>query len=175
MVELDPSPWLILAVPFFLAVAYVFRRGLVRNEFRVRGKKGWAHYFTWSLGWTLATAVNLVFLGASMFVVYLALTRGSDFSREPELSMPPRGGRLTETIQVRREPSVLAECIADLNHGRVYDLGSGKRRVAVRNGRNAVLYTFEIEPDRGGSRMEVRRWSVSPFVGWARCLAPEDQ
>ena len=132
-------------------------------------------YPTWSLGWTFATAMNLVFLGASSFLAYGAPTQGSDFSREPELAMPPLGGRASETIEVAREPHALAQCIAELNHGQAYDLGSGNWRVAVRNGRNALLYTFEIHGDGGGSRVEVRRWGLSPFVGWAKCLAPEEQ
>ena len=174
MIQFDPSPWILLATPFWFAIAYVTHRGLVRNEFRVRAKNGWAHYPTWSIHWVIATVTNFIFFGFGAWIFYMTLFHGSDFSREPELPMPAVTGELIETVHVARSSDSLAQCMADLIHGQLFNLGRGDWRFVVRNGRNSVMYTFEIVPERGGSRMDVRRSMASPFVGWYRCTHPAE-
>ncbi|WP_299422645.1 hypothetical protein [Sphingomonas bacterium] len=168
---MDPSPWLLLTVPFLAVAAYVSYRGWARGQFRVPGRGGWAHYHNGSLDWYGATLLNLVFLGAGVFMLYQSVFRGSDFSREPVLPMPVLTGEPIETVKIKGDPGSLARCLATKNHGQLFALGQGSWRVVVRNGRNRVMYTFDIVPRGGASRMDIYRSWPSPFVGWDGCLA----
>ena len=170
MIGFDPSLWLLLAVPFLAAAIYVSWRGCARNEFRVRGEWPWKKYRTGSIDWYLSTLVNLTFVGAGFFMVYESTFRGTDFSREPELAMPALTGDLVDTIRVGSPPDALARCLADANHGKIFAPNDGTRRVAVVNGRNDVMYIFDIVPQGDVSLMKVYRLSSSPFVGWAGCV-----
>ena len=79
MLSLDPSPWLLVALPFWTGILYLTYRGLSRNEFRERGRWGWFHYQTWSLAWFLSTFMNLGLLAAFTFTVIQLLFNGSTF------------------------------------------------------------------------------------------------
>lgn len=169
MIRLDPSPWLLLTVPFLAVVLYFFDRGMRRNQFRVPARSGWATYPIGSLDWWTATAVNVVFVGSASFMLYESLFNGSIFSREPSLPMPALDGTHMASVIAREQPWELAQCLATLDHGQVYLIADGGRRVAVRNGRNSLLYTFNIVPDREGSRLDVYRSQFTPFVTWKGC------
>jgi hypothetical protein len=173
MTNLDPSPWLLLTIPFLAVGLYFFDRGVRRNQFRVPARSGWATYPTGSLNWWAATAVNVVFVGSALFMLFASLFNGSNFSREPSLPMPALDGARVASVIVREQPSVLAQCLANLDHGQVYLVADGGRRVAVRNGRNSLLYTFNIVPDREASRLDVYRLQFTPFVTWMSCTTQQ--
>ena len=117
MIGFDPSPWLLLAVPFLAAALYVAWRGFARNEFRVRGEWAWKRYRTGSVDWYVTTLLNLTFVGAGLFMLYETAFHGKDVSREPRLAMPALAGDLVDTVRVETRPETLAACLADANHG----------------------------------------------------------
>ena len=170
MIRFDPSPWLLLTIPFLGVVIYVCYRGFARNEFRERGKWGWVIYRTGSFDWWLTTLGNLMFLGAGLFLLFQSAFHGSEFSREPELPMPAMTGSPIQSVIVPRSPDSLARCLAALDHGTLYAPSKDGRRVAVRNGRNQIMYIFDIVPAGGDSRMDVYQSLRSPFVNWDKCL-----
>ena len=79
MLSLDPHPMLLLIVPLWAGIAYVTHRGLVRNEFRLRGRWEWKHFETWTLDWAISTVTNFVFLGVCTALAYAATFHGSTF------------------------------------------------------------------------------------------------
>ena len=172
MVKLDPSGWLFLVVPYLVAVSYVSYRGLARNEFRRSGRSGWTRYRRGSFDWWEATAVNLLFLGCGLVVLWPALFDGANFNREPARPMPATTGSLVERAHVDRTPEALLDCLTKGRPGQVYADGPGRWVVAVRNGKGSVMYTYEVEAEAGGSRLDVRRRQPSPFVSWRACLRP---
>ncbi|MGN6821017.1 MAG: hypothetical protein ACTHJR_20375 [Sphingomonas sp.] len=174
VVKLDPTPWLLLSVPFLAATLYFFSRGLRKSQFRVPGTSGWAHYPNGSLDWWTSTLVNAVFVCSALFMVYESLFHGSEFSREPQLPMPSLAGTRVESTRVPESAQMLAACLADLNHGQVYPTEDGGRRVAVRNGRNTMLYTFDIAAGRDSSRLDVYRVQYTPLVRWKSCTTKSE-
>ena len=170
MIRIDPSLWLLLVVPYLLAIGYITRRGLVRNEFRSPGKWGWHRYPTWSAAWISATVLNFVFVGVGVLLLYQALFHGSDFSKDPKRILPPLTAPPSEIAQSNTDGDTVAQCIASENHGAIFWLDNGRSVVVIRNGRNAVLYSFEIVPSGPGSIVYVRRSLATPFVNWERCL-----
>lgn len=174
MIAIDPSPVLLLTVPFLALVGYITRRGLVRNQFRAPGRWAWVSYPTWSLKWWSATSFNFVMLGAAVLIVCESLFHGAEFFREPVHPMPALTGALIKNVRVQRSPESLADCLSNLDHGQAYELAPDHWRVAVRNGRGSVMAIFEILPDGGRSRLEVYQvWTIA-FVTWERCYDPTD-
>jgi hypothetical protein len=171
MLKLDPSPFLMLAIPMVVLPAFVTHRGLVRNEFRAPARSGWHHYSTGSWSWWSGTITNFVFLSVSAFLLYETMFDGSGFSREPVLPMPALTGTLIASERSDRTSREVANCLSGGEDRNLYALAPDSWVYAERNGRNQTMYTFEIVPDRVGSRVDVRRVQVSPFVTWKRCLA----
>ncbi len=169
--QLDLSPWLLIAVPILGVVTYITLRGLTRNQFREPGKWGWFAHATFSAGWWVGTFTNVAFLGSSLFIVYMATFQSADFSRDPVLPMPEISGPLVETRVVDLSVVALSECLSNGSE-HIYPLPGGGKRVAARNGRNQVMYIFEIRPEGSRSRIEVFRELPSPFVSWSRCTSP---
>jgi uncharacterized protein (DUF58 family) len=170
MPRLDPSPWLAVVIPYLLAVAYLTYRGLARNEFRAPGKSGWARYRAGSADWLLSTVLNLLLTVAGLFMLWAALFDGAAFTREPVLKRPEASGALVQNVRVDRSPGEVVRCLTELNHAQTYENGRNSWLIAVRNGRNSVMYTFEVTTEGSGSRVEVRRRRPSPFVTWAPCF-----
>lgn len=74
------------------------------------------------------------------------------------------------SVPVEEQPSVLAECLVSLNHGQVYLLKDGSRRIAVQNGRGSLLYPFNIVPQRNASRLDIDWSQFTPSVTWTSCV-----
>ena len=79
MLSLDPSPWLLIVSPMWGLLVYLTYRGMVRNEFREKGRWGWFEYKPGSFDWILSTFGNLLFLAALGFLTYQAAFHGSKF------------------------------------------------------------------------------------------------
>jgi hypothetical protein len=169
MISFDPSAWLLLVIPSWLFGAYVTRRGFVRNEFRRIARNGWFRYDTWSASWIASTFSNLLFLIVLTWALYEATFHGTKFEAQPQLPEPGMSGAPIDVARSKFDPSALAGCIADLNHGQIY-AHQAYQVVAVRNGRNSVMYTFAIVAEGTGSRIEVYRSLASPFVSWGQCI-----
>jgi len=172
MLSFDLTPWLVVTIPYLLIVAYVTYRGLAQREFRVIGKYGWARYRVGSFDWWLSTMVNFALLAAGVIMLKWSVYNGADFARDPVPPMPAASGKLIETAHIDKRAHVLAQCLSELNHAKTYATGPDGWLVAVRNGRNSVMYTFEVRAEGTGSRMDIRRRQVSPFVSWKPCLRP---
>jgi hypothetical protein len=168
MIDLNPGPSLLVAIPCLLFAIYVTNRGLKRGEFRAPYRSGWVRRETLSPGWWAFTAGNFLFLGTGVFFLYLSLFHGSD--PEPELPMPALTGTLIASERSSRNPHDVADCLARGDSRNLYALGPNSWVYAARNGRNVVMYTFEIVPDGAGSRVDVRRSLMSPFVRWDQCV-----
>lgn len=123
------------------------------------------------MDWWSGTLTNFVILGATAFILYEVLFRGSSFSREPELPIPGLTGTLIASERSSRTSEEVANCLAGESGKNLYALGPGSWVYAARNGRNQTMYTFEIVPDLGGSRVDIRRLQMSPLVTWNHCLA----
>ena len=170
MPALGPSPWLILAIPGFLVMLYITVRGLRLNQFREPARNGWHEYRRYSFSWVLATATNLFFLTVCGFILKWTLFDGRDFSREPELPMPELKARADFIYHSDAALKHVTECLAEKNHGQVYEPNASTRVIAVRNGRNSTMYAFLIVQSGQGSRVEIFRFKRTPFVFWKSCL-----
>lgn len=167
---MDVSLWILFATAWLALTGYLTFRGLAKNEFRERGRWGWHRYRAYSFEWWGGTVVNLLFLGIGLFFFYQEFFHGSEFGREA-IHPPPRiSGEPTKTLHASGTAQQVALCIADLNHGQSYRFSDGRWRVAVWNGRGEDMYAFEIVDDAPGSRLDIYRSFMSPFVGWDRCL-----
>jgi len=172
---MDVSPWIVLAVPWLVLTGYITFRGFAKNEFRERGRWGWHRYRAYSFEWWGGTLVNLLFLGVGLFLFYQALFHGTEFDREPVHPPPRISGEPIKTVHASATSQPVALCLANLNHGQTYRLADGHWRVAVWNGRGADMYTFDIVDEPDGSRVDIYRSFMSPFVDWDRCLAGGSQ